>query len=126
MSASDGNKPNQRRIAALLLASGRSCEEAAAGAGIDQKTLYNWRRQPGFQRLVARHRDTIVSEVVGKISALAIRAVATLDGLLDDPLPRVRLGSAKVVLESLMRATDLIEVQRRLGALEQALAEKKP
>jgi hypothetical protein len=124
MSASDGNKPNQRRIAALLLASGRSCEEAAAGAGIDQKTLYNWRRQPGFQRLVVRRRDAIVNEVVGKISALAIKAVDALDGLLDDPLPRIRLGSAKAVIESLLKAHDLLAVQGRLAEIEALLKDK--
>jgi hypothetical protein len=124
MAARSANSDNQVQAAALAFATGKTVAEAAEASSTSVRELYRWRKKPAFQRLVARRRDEITAEVVGRLCALGNKAVATLDVLMDDPLPRIRLGAAKAVMESLVKATDLIEVRQRLEALEQALVGK--
>ena len=125
MPARSGNRSNQVQAAALALALGKTVAEAALAASVSERELYRWRQSPKFRRQVVKQRDQIVVEIVGRLCALGGKAAETLDMLMDDPAPRIRLGSAKCALEQLLRAHDLLTIQRRLEALEAALAEKK-
>ena len=47
----DGLRENER-MAAELLARGKSCREVSRALGISERALYNWRKKPVVQRAI--------------------------------------------------------------------------
>lgn len=83
----------------LALARGASVPEAAAEAGISERTA--WRRVADrrIQRCVAEARAELVSQAVAQLAETAAKAVKTLGDVMDCDDPRAATAAAKVVLE---------------------------
>lgn len=113
----------QARVIAALLSS-RTHTEAAAAAGISERTLYLWLADTTFQAHYQAARREAVKHALSQLQHLTSEAVATLKKLLSSGKPTVQLGAARTVLEMSIKAVEVEDVLARLEALEQAHAQR--
>lgn len=126
--AADGpDDGKQRRLSkaavALALASGRTVKQAAAEAGVGQRTIFRWLRSPSFNRRVARYRAELVKTAAGQLADTLTKAIGTLRHLLADDSPTIRLRAADLLLSHAVKVGDQADVHQRLEELEKKLSE---
>jgi hypothetical protein len=107
-------------LLALALAAGRDVAEAAAAAGVSERTAYRRLADPAFKRRVAELRAGMVDRASGRLADGMADAAAALRDLLGHPDGRVRLGAARAMLEAGVRVREAAELEARLAALENA------
>jgi hypothetical protein len=106
------------------LACGATVEAAAAKAGVSTATAYRRLQEPDFERPLQELRADMVQRTAGTLTAAATEAVKTLLALQKDPTPpSTRLGAARAVLELGVKFRETVELEERLAALEQQLAQ---
>ena len=107
------------------LAFGATVEQAARKAGIGERTAYRRLAEPAFRaRLDEIRRETMV-RTSGLLSGAALGAVKTLVDLQQDvSVPAaVRRGAARDVLEMNVKYRDSADIEQRVAALEDRLAD---
>jgi hypothetical protein len=108
----------------LALACGATVEAAARQAGVSESTVYRRLADPAFQQQLRALRADMVQRTAGTLTAAASEAVRTLVELLKPGVaPATRLGAARAVLESGVKLREIAELEVRLAALEQQLAQ---
>ena len=99
------------RVMLEALASGATQKEAAARAGVSEKTVRRRLQDRLFtaqlQHLQAESPEGITRAVQGG----AAKAVATLVELLDSPDDSVRLGAARTLLQWTLRLPEITEIE---------------
>ena len=110
----------ERAIVALL--SEKTVTDAAAKAGVNEKTLRRWLSEDeAFQAEYAAARQAAFDAGIHRVQALTARAVDTLAELLDDTdHPNVRLGAARTVTEIAIHQHDAATILMRLDELDAA------
>ena len=109
-----------RERALLALLSERSLERAATRAGVGARTLRRWMTED--ERFAAEYdaaRRATFQAGIGRIHALTVRAVETLENLLGPKNPpSVRLGAARTVAEIGIHQHDAETILRKLDEIE--------
>ena len=108
-----------------LLAAGRSVREAAAGAGVSERTVYRRLASPGFQKRLAAIRDELITAALGELVGCASQAVTKLRRLLEARDERVQLQAAKALLEQALRLREAVTLEQRLATLERNLERER-
>ncbi len=121
-----GDRANARAVAVAGLAVGLTKGEVARQAGVSDRTLRRWLKQDAFRRQVEDARAELISSTVGRLADATTDAVATLQELLGtgNP-PATRLGAARAILEMASRYRESEELEKRLAALEEAVAARE-
>lgn len=121
-----GARTNARAVAVAALAAGLPQGEVARRAGVSDRTLRRWLKQDAFRRQVEDARAGLISSTVGRLADATTDAVATLVALLGtgNP-PAARLGAARAILEMANRYRESEELEKRLAALEEAVAARE-
>jgi len=127
--ATNGNKrqrkaPAKGRADDVLvgaLAGGATREQAAAAAGVGERTVYRRLGDPAFTARVAEARARILDDVLTKTAELAGKAVDRLGTLLDVDAPAVQLGAARAILTVAGDYGERAELAERVAALEAVL-----
>lgn len=83
----------------VALARGASVPEAAAEAGVSDRTVRRRLEDDGFRRCVSEAQAELVNQSLAKIADGAARAVDVLIEQLDAEDPKTKLAAAKMVLE---------------------------
>jgi Homeodomain-like domain len=112
--------------AVLALARGLSKADAAAAAGVGERTVYRWLDDDAFRAQVTRERGRLIERAVGRLADQAAAAADVLGELaanVDTP-PAVRVSAARALLEQAARLRDSLEIEERLAAVEARLAEQ--
>lgn len=116
--------PNQRRAVESLLTSG-SVTQAAEAAGVTRNTLYRWMKDTDF---IEAMRDAEAEAVAGLSRSLAglgeSAAAAFREALEPDQKITVRLRAAEAVTDRLLKLRELVDLEARLIALENATHEQ--
>jgi hypothetical protein len=102
----------------LALALGASVAQAAQQAGISKRTAFRRIKEPGFQTRVETAKSELVAQAVGRLSGTGLKAAQTIDSLLDNRNPRIRLAASRAVLEFMFRGSELDTLRRRVEAIE--------
>lgn len=106
------------RIVAAL-AAGQSYDQVAAGLRVSKRTLVRRMADPAFQVEVRQARTQLLAEAVGilagEAAATARALVALRDGAEGDA---TRLGACRVILDRLVAAQEIMELESRITALE--------
>jgi len=106
----------QSRFVGFVLA-GSSVPEAAAQAGVSERTGWRWSRDPAVVfELRQRSRDAL-DEAQRALQAASTAAAQSLVATLADPSPSVRIRAAIAVLD-LGKQIALDDLEGRLAALE--------
>lgn len=115
-------KLSDRQIMALpYLAAAATNEEGARMAEINISTLSRWRQDPAFRDELRRLREDAANLAFAELNGLALKGMATLSGLLDDPSPRVRTQAVRIAVNASVRAGETARNSRRLNQLQKAL-----
>lgn len=105
-------------LLATALAGGASLTDAASLAGVSPRTVRRRLRDPAFRRRLQRLRDNLTSQAIGLLSRHAAKAVDVLAKELDSKNVKHRIGSAKTLLQLLLRGRELVDLQDRVADLE--------
>ena len=109
----------ERAILALLCE--RSLGAAAARCGVGERTLRRWMAEDEtFRMELAAARCATFEAGMNRVQALAVRAVNTLEDLLDaKSYPSVRLGAARTLVELGLHQHDAATIMRKLENIEE-------
>lgn len=116
----------QRALASLVAA--KSIGEAAANAGISERTLTRWLADPAFRAALSLVESELIDSAVRHLLGLQGTAIAVLEDILTNPdVPAsVKLRAATSTLDILLRLREMASLERRLTALEQKAVKGKP
>jgi hypothetical protein len=108
-------------IAALLAAP--SVSAAAAMAGLDEKTVRSWLRNPKFAVRFQAAKADVVKVVAGKLAGSMTAAADRLRALLDSSDEKTQLAAARAILESGPRLLESEGLAAKVAELESLLLE---
>ncbi len=119
MTDNDRLTPKQQAVLAALL-SGATQAEAARAAGVGEKTVWRWRREPAFEAALRAGGAELVAAALRNLSALAQPAAATLGAILadDSASTSAKLKAAGIVFDNLLRLREQVDLAERIAALE--------
>jgi hypothetical protein len=109
----------QEQCIAALLSEG-SIRHAAHEAGVSDKTLRGYLKDPAFQAAYAAARREVLTLAIGRLQQGAGRAVTTLLKKLRSANDAVAVRAALGILAEAFRGADLLDIIPRLEALEAA------
>jgi hypothetical protein len=115
-------KPSGRKggeALVLALAAGLSVPQAAKRAGIGVNTAYVRMRDPTVRREVARARDDLLSQAVGRLADAAVEAVDVLRTTLRSKSEGTRTRAALGILGHMIRGMETHELARRISEIEE-------
>jgi hypothetical protein len=112
----------QREIAALL--SEPTLQDAAGTAGVGERTLRRWLRQPNFSRAYLECRREAVGQATARLQQAAGEAVSALEAVMRSPKasPASRVTAARSILDLAYRAAEAEDITQRMAELETTLA----
>ena len=110
----------QERLAADLLARGKTCREVARALGIAEKTLYNWRKRPAVQRAIYNMQQELIDSSQSKGLALMPEAIATLTAIMNDENARAsdRIAASRALLNGAAAYQERKLLERTVADLE--------
>ena len=108
----------------LTLAAGRTVKDAAAAAGIAEKTAHRRLEDPRFCERVTRLRAEMIDRAAGVLADASSEAAQCLRQLLKAKSETVRLGAARALLELAFKSRELLDYEERLQQLEDMLCSK--
>ena len=104
-----------------------SIEDAARVAGVAEKTLRRWMREPRFIAQYLRARREGVNQAIARMQQATGAAGTVALKLMTDPnVPAaVRLRAAEFVFDRAIRGVELDDIEARLAELERAAEASK-
>ena len=110
----------QERLAADLLARGKTCREVARALGIAEKTLYNWRKRPAVQRAIYNMQQELIESSESQHGALMPEAIATLTEIMNAPEARAsdRIAASRALLNGAAAYQERKLLERTVSDLE--------
>ena len=87
-------------------------------AGINRDTFYTWLKDPAFKSEFERQRNEIIDLALHELRGLTGQAVEVLRGLLKAKSEAVRLKTAMGIIESVLKAKEIEDLEARLSILE--------
>ena len=111
-------------VAALLVQP--TIAKAAEAAGVADKTLDRWMKQPDFAKRYREARGVAIVHAVGRLAGALAEAVHTMRQLQKSTSPAVALGAAKAIVDLTLRGESLVDLSARVAALEARLEEVGP
>jgi hypothetical protein len=129
MTKSNKNQQNHKKTeltdrqlkAIPLIVTSPTYSEGCKKAKLNRTTFYEWLKSPEFKAELDRHRDDIAAEAFGILSQSLTKAVETLVNMLDNKDDRLRRLTAKDVIDFIIRYKEIVDIDRRLAAIEQRL-----
>lgn len=115
----DGLRENER-MAAELLARGKSCREVSRALGISERALYNWRKKPVVQRAIYALQQELIDVSESKGLALMPDAIATLTEIMHDENARAsdRIAASRALLNGAAAYQERKMLERTVSDLE--------
>jgi hypothetical protein len=119
-------KPRQRRALEVLLKTG-NVTMAAEAAHVARWTVHRWLHEATFAASLAEAESEALAELSRRLIGLGDKAGDTLEAAMNDELaPRsTRLRAADVTLSHLLRLRELVTLEERVAALEEAILDKE-
>ena len=120
----DGGRKNADAALIAALATGATVRDAAAAAGVAERTVYRRLEDPTFRHQVDDARAELIATAVARLGAAATKAVGKLEDLLTAESEAVRLGAAKAILDAALRWREHQDLTERVAALEAHLTQE--
>ena len=109
----------QKAITALLTT--QTIGQAAALAGVAERTVYRWLDEPAFQEKLREAGEVVTRSALQRLIAGTSKALDTLHGLMGAENESVKRMSAMNWLDTLYKAKELQELEERLQKIEREL-----
>jgi transposase-like protein len=110
----------QERLAADLLARGKTCREVARSLGVSERALYNWRKRPAVQRAIYNMQQELIDSSESRNVALMPEAIATLTEIMSDTNARAsdRIAASRALLNGAAAYQERKLLERTVSDLE--------
>ena len=110
----------QERLAADLLARGKTCREVARALGVSERALYNWRKRPAVQRAIYNMQQELIDSSESRNVALMPEAIATLTEIMSDTNARAsdRIAASRALLNGAAAYQERKLLERTVSDLE--------
>ena len=117
----------QRKAVAALLSS-KNVAEAAAAAGLGERTLYRYMGDPAFRLALADAEGMAIDNATRRLLTMQDLAIDTIAEVLSDSAATagVRIRAAGQVLDYLLKLRELRNIEQRLVLLEAASYAQQP
>lgn len=111
--------PNKERALAALLTH-RTRKEAAAAAGLTDRTLRSYFNDPEFQQAYRKAFFAMVEDAARQSQQSLTPALSTLHDIMNDDSanPAARIQAAKNIIDCALKLTEQQDIIMRLEALE--------
>jgi len=117
---------NNRQLKAIpIYIACDTVEEAARQIGINKVTIYSWLKQDEFNKAVTSARKKLLDKAMHKLMNVSMKAVITLEKLLEADSESVRRAAANDVLGHLLKYRELSEIEDRLETVEKVVLERR-
>jgi len=117
---------NSKQLRAIPILIGcDTVEGAAREAGISKNTIYTWMQQEEFSKAVSLARKRLLDKAMNKLMNTSMKAVITLEKLLDADSESVRRAAANDVLGHVLKYQELREIEERLDTVEKIVMERR-
>lgn len=118
----DALTPRQQRVLTALLAA-PTAKEAAAMAGVGERTLKRWKTFPAFQRAYRAAQSEMLEDAVNQSRQHLTGALSTLAGVAgDENAPAAaRVSAARASVELSLKLSEQNDILRRLDELEKMM-----
>jgi hypothetical protein len=113
------NNNDASLIAALV--SAPTIEQAAEIASVSTRTAHRRLNSPEFKKALNEANKLVVWHAASRMSGASLKAVDTLEELLQANSESVRLQAARTILELGARLREGIDLELRIKALEESL-----
>jgi len=118
----DGLNTRQTRAISGLLQE-PTIARAALVAGVDERTVYRWLKEPRFKQAYLDARRDAFGQATTLMQRAAPAAVSTLIKVMSDPStpPNTKVAAAGMLLKFGREGIELDDVAHRLDVVEQAM-----
>ena len=118
--------PSQEQ-ALIALLSESTIAAAAKKAGVGERTLYTWLKEPAFADAYREARREAVRQAVARLQRGSSDAVDALTSIVRNKRMRAstRVAAASKILELAIKAVELEDIEARLAVLEQHMERKR-
>ena len=118
-------RANADDLLIAALAGGQSVEQAAAAAGVSPRTAWRRLQDEQFRQRLDTARQQTLQTAVDTLTRASTAAAVTLATLLKpEQRATVRLAAARAILELGTRLRESQELEARIAALEERLAQQ--
>lgn len=120
----DGLSPKQARFLDSLLVEA-SIAAAARAAGVPLRTAHRWLAGAAFRAALRQVRTLALEASLSRLATVSGSAVSALEAVLSGPETpaAVRVTAARAVLSISLEANGSLDLQARLAAVEELLAD---
>jgi len=121
MPEDEGLSANQQ-LAIVALINQPSVAKAAESAGVGERTMHSWLRQPEFQTAYRRARRDVFAQAIGLTQRYAPMAIQTLAKIMADTKAsnQSRVSAAVALLRFSRESIELDDLAERIESLERA------
>lgn len=121
MTTGDTLTPKQTLLIEGLL-SGLSVKDAAKRANVSLRTAHRWLQRPVVQQALRERERERWNDLSRKLQHYAVEAIDVLADLMRHAaMPSTRLRAAATLLDHTLKVAQLVDLERRIEALEQKL-----
>lgn len=117
-------KRNDAVIIAALV-SGATVDEAAKSAGISPRTVHRRLCSPEFKAALDDANFEVIRHAVSRLSGASLRAVDTLEDLLEADSENVRLQAVRTIFQLPINFRETIDHEDRLRQIEIKIKQAK-
>jgi hypothetical protein len=115
-----GDRSNADHLIVAALAAGTTNQDAAAAAGVGERTVRRRLEDPAFQRQVLDARSALLEQAIGRMAGATTEAADTLRSLLNAESENVRHAAAKTLLELTAKGLEQLDLAARIVQLERS------
>jgi hypothetical protein len=117
-----GGRRNADELLATALAAGKTVRDAAAAAGVSERTAYRRQEDEAFLHDVAALRSAMIDTAAGRLADGMAAAADVLRALLTANDDRVRLAAASKLIDSGLKLREVVELEEELAMLMKQVA----
>ena len=118
---------NRRQLKALeTLLTESTLGEAAKAAGVNERTLLRWRKDPVFVAELRRRRTQLTEHTLTRLQGVSTKAVGALVEALDGDVVTAKVAAARALLDFMFRGVEHLDLSERLEEVEAALGQQGP
>ncbi len=118
--------PQQKAITSLL--THRDVASAAKDCGVAERTLYRWvHENKEFQAALRKAENQMLSGITRRLTFLGNAALDVLALIMADKEKPAssRVAAARAILDNLLKIKELVDMEKRIAALEEASSVNK-
>lgn len=103
----------------------KTVEDACRTARVSKQTVYNWLKDPLFQKELESQREELIKSAFHRLNAYLDRAIITYVNLLVSENEGVRMRTAEGIIDRILKFREQQDILDRIEAIERILSERR-